>query len=255
VKLEIFVYRDGVAHVKSTLAANSTVSSISLPISRDAANVVVTDENLRLIRHELTNDTILIYAFGASGLYLEYDTAAFTRKDGSVWTLRLNLPVQGRVLLPDGAAIIYFSGKPASIEATDGRPFLTLDRGPWEISYVLSVQTTKTTSTTAASTIQGPEFSLSFLAMVGVVGAATLASLMGLSAILRHRRTSSEMLSPADNEMLQAIRSRGGKIFESELRDSLGLPKTSAWRRVKKLEKMGLVRIRRVGSLNEIELS
>jgi uncharacterized membrane protein len=63
------------------------------------------------------------------------------------------------------------------------------------------------------------------------------------------------MLSPADNEMLQAIRSKGGKIFESELRDSLGLPKTSAWRRVKKLEKRGLIKIRRVGSQNEIELS
>jgi len=38
------------------------------------------------------------------------------------------------------------------------------------------------------------------------------------------------------------------------LRDLLGIPKTSAWRRVKKLERLGLLRTRKIGSQNEVEL-
>lgn len=254
-ELEIFVYKDGVAHVRSTLAVNSTVSAISLPIVREVANVLVTDENRRLIRYDLTNDTVLIYTFGASGVELEYDTTVLTHKDGPVWTLKLSLPVQARVHLPEGAAVIYLSGKPTSIEAKEDKPILNLDRGSWEISYVLPLQTTQTTLVTTKQTIPLPSVSTPSLITVGAMCIVIVVLLVGLIVALRHRRVSPEMLSPADNQMLQAIRSKGGKIFESELRDSLGLPKTSAWRRVKKLEKRGLVKIRRVGSQNEIESS
>jgi len=255
-QLEITVYRDGVAHVSSIVEVNSTVPSISLPLPGEVANVIVTDEKGQLLSNELSLNHIVIYTFGALRVVMDYDTAALTRKDGPVWTLKIDLPVQGRIVLPDGATIVYLSEKPTSIEAKEGRPVLTLAPGSWEISYVISMQVTTTASTTTAATTTLPAIPWSFPTAGAVAIVAIIALIVGLAAFLRRRsRFLSETLSPTDREVLQLIRSRGGRIFESELRDYLGLPKTSAWRRVKKLEKMGLVRTRKVGSLNEIELA
>ena len=267
-QLEITVYRDGVAHVRSIVAVNSTVPSISLLLPGEVANVIVTDEKGQLLSYELTRDSIVIYTFGALSLVLEYDTATLTRKDGLVWTLKIELPVQGRILLPDGAAIVYISERPESIEAKEGRPVLTLAPGSWEISYVIPVQvtttastatapaSTPTASTTSALTSTLTSISSPFPIAAGVATVAIIALIVGLAVFLRRRsRFPSEELSPLDNEVLQFIRSRGGRVFEFELRDYLGLPKTSAWRRVKRLEKMGLIRTRKVGSQNEVELA
>jgi len=267
-QFEVTVYRDGVAHVRSIVAVNSTVPSISLPLPGEVANVIVTDEKGQLLSYELTRDSIVIYTFGASRVALEYDTAALTRKDGPVWTLKIDIPVQGRILLPDGAAIVYLSEKPESIEAKEGRPVLTLAPGSWEVSYAIPVQVTTTASTATApastptaSTTMAPTSApiaipSPFPIAVVLAIAAIIALIVGLAALLRRRsRFSSEALSQTDREVLQLIRSRGGRIFESELRDYLGLPKTSAWRRVKRLEKMGLVRTRKIGLQNEVELA
>lgn len=249
---EITVYRDGVAHVRSIVEVNSTVPSISLPLPAEAANILATDENGRLLRYEQTRDSILVYTFGASKVVLEYDTASLTRKDGTVWTLKTDLPTHGRIVLPDGAIIVYLSEKPTSIEAKDGRPVLILAPGSWEISYVIPLQVTTAASTTTGPTSVPPAIPL----LVFIATVVIIALIAVLGALLRRRsRFSSEALSHTDSEMLQLISSRGGRVFESELRDSLGLPKTSAWRRIKRLEKMGLVRTRKVGSQNEIELA
>jgi uncharacterized membrane protein len=189
---------------------------------------------------------------------MEYDTIALTRKDGPVWTLKIDLDAQGRILLPDGAVVTYVTDRPTSIEAADGRPVLSLARGLWEISYVIPIQATTTTSgiSTTTSTTSIPIVLTPSLAIVGVTGIVIVLLVVGLVIFFRRRsRFLSEPLSPADSQMLQLIDSRGGRMFESELRDALGLPKTSVWRRVKKLEKMGLVRTRKVGSQNEIELA
>ena len=255
-QLEITVYRDGVAHVRSIVEVNSTVPSISLLLPGEVANVLVTDEKGQILSYELTGDNIMIYTFGASRVVLEYDTATLTRKDGPVWTLKIDLPVQGRIFLPDGAAIVYLSDRPESIEAKDGRPVLTLAPGSWEISYVIPMQVTTTATTTTAPTSAPPAIPSSLPIAAGVAGVAIITLIVGLAIFLRRRsRFSSETLSPTDREVLQLIRSRGGRIFEFELRDYLNLPKTSAWRCVKRLEKMGLVRTRKVGSQNEIELA
>jgi len=255
---EIVVYRDGVSRVKSVIEVNSTVPSISLWLYGEAANVMVTDDRGQLLRHELARSSIVIYTVGASTVRMEYDTMALTRKDGPVWTLKIDLGAQGRIFLPDGAVVTYVTDRPASIEAVSGRPVLTLARGLWEISYVIPIHVTTTMSGTSVTTsvTSTPTVLTPSSAIIGAAIIVTVLLVVGLVMFLRRRsRFLSEPLSPADSEMLQLISSRGGRMFESELRDALGLPKTSVWRRVKKLEKVGLVRTRKVGSQNEVELA
>jgi len=250
--LEISVYRDGIARVSCAISVNSTIPSVSLALLGAADNVLVTDEKSQMLRYDMTSKNILIYTLGASRVGVEYDTSTITSKEGPVWTVNLNLAYQGKVILPNDASVIYLNEKPVSIEAQNGRPVLTLREGVWEISYIIPVKTaTSTISTTSAP------LPVAWPSLVAPVIAVALVTVL-LSALRllwkRRPRLLSEQISQADNEVLELIRSRGGRIFESELRDLLGIPKTSAWRRVKKLEGLGLLRTRKIGSQNEVEL-
>ncbi len=70
----------------------------------------------------------------------------------------------------------------------------------------------------------------------------------------RGRGRPTEPLRPEDLEVLGFIRDRGGKVVEAEVRERFAVPRTSAWRQIKRLEQTGHVRIRKVGSQNLIEL-
>jgi len=61
-------------------------------------------------------------------------------------------------------------------------------------------------------------------------------------------------LSELDRLILEAIRERGGSVLQGRLQNELGIPKTTLWRRVKKLEKLGYLRIVKEGTVNRLIL-
>ncbi len=55
--------------------------------------------------------------------------------------------------------------------------------------------------------------------------------------------------------MIQFIAERGGKALEAEIREAFpDLPRTTLWRLVRRLEKMEIVSIKKVGLQNQVEL-
>jgi uncharacterized membrane protein len=68
------------------------------------------------------------------------------------------------------------------------------------------------------------------------------------------RATCLEALDRDEVKVIELLRSRGGRALEAEIREALGLPKTTAWRLVRRLEKKGLVVVRKVGNQNVVEL-
>jgi uncharacterized membrane protein len=89
-----------------------------------------------------------------------------------------------------------------------------------------------------------------------VLAAVVAVAVAGLALRRRRRpgRSSSDSLRPDDLEMLRFIRDRGGKVVEAEIRERFSVPRTSAWRQTKRLEQLGYIRIRKVGSQNQLEL-
>jgi len=85
--------------------------------------------------------------------------------------------------------------------------------------------------------------------------AGAILGILGLVIFMRRGVdiTGSE-LRPEDKEVLQYLAERGGKVLESELRQKLLLPRTSAWRQVRRLERMGYVHVTKEGMQNTIEL-
>ena len=63
----------------------------------------------------------------------------------------------------------------------------------------------------------------------------------------RHLRTD-------DREVIRYIYEKGGGVFASELRKHFDLPKSSAWRMIRRLEKEGVVETRTVGRETYVQL-
>ncbi|MCW4027678.1 MAG: hypothetical protein NWE76_09380 [Candidatus Bathyarchaeota archaeon] len=62
-------------------------------------------------------------------------------------------------------------------------------------------------------------------------------------------------LRQEDREVIQFIAERGGKVLEAEIRERFpDLPRTTAWRLIRRLEKMEIVAVKKIGLQNQIEL-
>jgi len=54
--------------------------------------------------------------------------------------------------------------------------------------------------------------------------------------------------------IIKTLEKKGGSAFQSELQRAIPIPKTTLWRHIKKLERMGIVRIEKVGNQNRVVL-
>ena len=62
-------------------------------------------------------------------------------------------------------------------------------------------------------------------------------------------------LNQEEKDVIQFLVEHGGKAFEAEIRDNFpNIPRTSLWRLVKRLEKMGIISIKKIGLENRVEL-
>ncbi|MFQ6086151.1 MAG: helix-turn-helix transcriptional regulator, partial [Candidatus Bathyarchaeia archaeon] len=61
-------------------------------------------------------------------------------------------------------------------------------------------------------------------------------------------------LRRSDREVVRFIAERGGEVLESEIRSKFDLPKTTVWRLVKRLEENGIVRVKKFGKQNYVQL-
>ncbi len=133
-----------------------------------------------------------------------------------------------------------------------------------------STSSASTTQTTSASTPPPQNSDLLQLAPWLIAAIAIVA----LLAILLRRRTHSTFsykkevrhvdteallrsrphLRLEDREALQYLADSGGEAFETELREKFQLPKTTIWRQVRRLQREGLVEVRKIGGQNLIRI-
>ncbi|MEM3005959.1 MAG: MarR family transcriptional regulator, partial [Candidatus Bathyarchaeia archaeon] len=57
-----------------------------------------------------------------------------------------------------------------------------------------------------------------------------------------------------DREVLRFLAESGGEAFASEIRERFNMPRTSAWRLIRRLRKEGLVEVEEVGGQTLVKL-
>jgi uncharacterized membrane protein len=123
---------------------------------------------------------------------------------------------------------------------------------------VITITQTGTTSIHAAESAGKLGISLTDPAII--VGLIVIVIVM-VAAILAYSKSrgrgmpgEDHTLTKLDRMILESIENAGGSILQGELQATLGLPKTTLWRHVKKLGKLGYIQIVKEGTLNRLIL-
>lgn len=254
----LIVYRDGLVHLTQMLIVNETFPMITLPLlSSSIENVIVLGENQTVLDYEMDGFNLTVFTLGAKNVLLEYDTILLTKKEAEVWTLIVDSPYNLTVFLPENSTVVYLSEMPTAIDTEGSKIMLSLFLGPWEISYVIPLFPQDESTDEEETQIKIP---VEYLIAASVAVAAVF-----LSALILFRRRrgpnvgkileAHPQLKQEDKEVIQFLAEKGGKAFEAEIRERFPeMARTSLWRLVRRLERLEIVEVRKIGLENQVEL-
>lgn len=255
-KAMLTIYRDGNVRIEVELFVGESEFSIMLPLltsSDKVWEIVVLNGTGALLDYDLNDYNITIYSLGSTDVTLEYYTSALTSKEADLWTIKFSSPFELTVEFPVNVTIIFFNRVPSAIRTKDGVISLDLQPGEWEISYHIPIVSPQP-PTPGSQTDQKTPQPLPIL-QIGIIAIAFSVSALVIAFALIKGKRGFRGLSGEEAEIVQYLRERGGRALEAELRERFPyIPRTSMWRTIRRLEKKGVVSVRKVGLQNVVEL-
>jgi uncharacterized membrane protein len=106
-------------------------------------NLVVKDQDAEILESRLLDGMILVNVLGARTVVIDYTTPGLTLKDGPLWGLEAEFPIETNILLPTSATIISMKPVPTSIGVIGEVTTLTMPSGNISIGYIIGVVGTK----------------------------------------------------------------------------------------------------------------
>ncbi|WP_087035868.1 helix-turn-helix transcriptional regulator [Thermococcus litoralis] len=253
-QVELTIYTDGYVKVHYQLIPDEYTSQISLPLlGKNYEGVEVVDENGNPLNFEVYNESLIIYVENAQVVDVSYYTPDLTYKEGLVWTINVSMEYPFDVILPENAVVVDLSELPLKIASN----VITMPPGNQSISYALEF----------AAEEGGKDFYFPVLTFLVVL----ITAISGFLTIRKRKKEApKEELHINRDEFLKKLESfnlnedekrallyileKGGRASQAEVRTALGIPKTTAWRMFKRLERQGLVRIIKGRKENWVEL-
>lgn len=254
-KATLTVYRDGVVHVSITLLVDEYEPLIALPLLSppdSVDNIIVLDEKGSLLLYNLSEGNIIIYSLGSTKVTVEYDTDGLTYKAYGLWTINFTAPFELTLILPENATVMYLSSIPLAIRLSGWRLEMDLSPGNWKISYEIPIGYPPVIPPSKPSDQQIVPLPREYI--TAIVVSVSIVCIVALAAA-QLRRRSIKALSDDEANIIRFLKKKGGRALEAELRESFPhIPKTTMWRLIKRLEKQGIVRVKKVGLQNVVEL-
>ena len=185
---------------------------------------------------------------------------ALTTKEAEVWTLITDYSHNLTINLPVNSTVIYLSESPLSIETKDNTITMILSPGRWEISYILPLLAPDEFPDQIDDAKPPSGFPIVYIAAAAVI---VIAAAIAAFLLYRKRKGPSvgrilkdnPQLGKEDQDVIQFLKEKGGKAFEAELREKFpDTPRTSLWRLVRRLERLEIVEVKKVGLENQVEL-
>ena len=256
--INLIVYRDGLVHVAQTLIADELAPEVTLTLmSPSVENLIVLDENQMAVDYQVVGGNLTIYTLGAESVLVEYDTTALTKKEAEVWTLVSENPYNLTVFLPQNSTVIYLSEMPKAIDTSGTAISLSLHPGSWEISYIVPL--------VPQEELGGDETSSAPIPIEYLVATLVAIAAVILSALLIVRRRKgpdvdkilkvNPQLRKEDKDVILFLAEKDGKAFEAEIREQFpDMARTSLWRLVRRLERLEIVEVKRIGLENQVQL-
>jgi uncharacterized membrane protein len=256
------LYRDGLVHCEQEISLDDYLADVSLLLASESPqNLLLLDENLTAVDYKIVGNNLTAYTLGAKSLSVEYDTIQLTQKEAEVWTLITDFQYNMTVFLPQNSTIVDLSGIPLAIETRENTIILSLAAGNWEISYILPI-ISPAISTSTPNALEQDTSGLGIELIVLILIVAGIIAVSGVVVFIRKRGPrvgkilkENPQLGKEDQEVIQFLIQKEGKAFEAELREKFpNMPRTSLWRLVRRLERLDIVEIKKIGLENQVQL-
>lgn len=263
-RLTATIYADGYVWIEYEVEANPFLPSINLTLfgERFEDLIVVSGDGL-LLDYNFIKNGLEVNTLGLTDIRVSYFTQDLTNKTGRLWTFTIDAPVNITVKLPQELTVVGLNKVPLSISSEGETLTIMFEEGVLTLNYIVTpIKPTTTQLGTAVGWgwLGYTALAAGVLLVGGVVIWITLRRRGRLAAksYVKEKRiidvekilASKPDLRPDDKEALRFLAEVGGEAFEAELRSRLNLPKTSMWRMVRRLQREGLVGVKKVGGQN-----
>jgi len=241
--VELEVYEDGWVNLSYEVSFSDPELVVYLPLYATPTFLVVLDEEDLPLNASVVGKLIEVQLLGAKEVKVSYFTQDLVEKKGAVWTVNLSaIPAKVLLTLPKNTRIVGLSDVPETIitgKEEEGIKVLMPPEATW-VSYVQ-------TYPSAIEGEQGRDWLkfLWFLLPIVFVPAV-------LALVLRRGREKKK-LDQMDKKILKEL-SLGG-LYLKELTQKIGRSKTTAWRRCRTLERVGLLKVIKRPDGNFIKLT
>ena len=272
--LELIMYSDGSTHVSTEIDVDSLSPDFEIDLFGPSVdNFVAVGEDGFLLSSEIIENKATIDTFGSSSITVDYDIHDLISKEGRVWTFSFDSSSDYTLLMPSNSIIVGMSTIPKNMEIMEEQTKLELSSGATEINYILDTPqnlidtpTTDPTSPTVDYTIP---IIFGGLIAAGIAGASIIIKRnksKSLPSSIQIKKQTEEKVDPQtifdyrpdmredDKKIVKFISENGGKAFESELRKKFLQPRTTMWRAVKRLERLGVIEIDKKDMQNLVTL-
>ena len=274
--LDLTIYSDGSTHISSQIQVDSFSPDYEIDLFGPSVdNFVAVGENGFLLTSEIVDNKAIVDTFGSSSITIDYDIHDLISKDGRIWTFSFDSPSDYSLLMPSNSIIVGMSTIPKNMEITDEQTLLELSSGETEISYILGTPQTPVDPTTPPKPTPTEDYTIPI-----IIGGIAAAGIGGASIMIKKNKTKSssiqteikeekpknESVDPQrifdyvpdmredDKKIVRFISENGGQVFESELRKKFLQPRTTMWRAVKRLERLGVIEINKKDMQNLVIL-
>ena len=275
--LELIIYSDGSTHVSTQIDVDPLEPDFELNLfGKSIDNFVATGDTGFLLSEKIVGDKAIIDIFGSSSIIVDYNIDDLVSKEGRVWTFSFDSPSDYTLLMPKNSVIVGMSGLPNNMELVDEQTKLGLTAGLSEINYIF----TPINPTDHKPTISN-ESSFNYIDVV-IIGGSIIAVVIGIVLMLKRKQSKSlpsiiqtefsekrietksndaetifnfrPEMREDDKEIVKFISDKGGQVLESELRKKFLQPRTTMWRAVKRLERLGVIEIDKKDLQNLVKL-
>lgn len=283
--LDLIIYQDGTTHVSTQLDVDPLDPDYTFTLfGPDIDNFVATGENGLLLSAKINGTNVTIDTFDSSKISIDYDIHDLVSKEGRIWTFVLDSDTDYNVLMPKNTVIVGMTNLPINMETINDQNKIHLPAGSSEINYVFPIPVVTPEPTPKDNTKIQPIDDNTFL-IVGLVAAVAGVSAFVLKKLRKpsYRKTSSSSstepiliknldetnekptdvdeylekisdLREDDKAIVKFISENGGQVLESDLRKKFLQPRTTMWRAVKRLERLGLIEIEKKDLQNLVKL-
>lgn len=240
--VEVELYGDGSARVTHRVPADPP-AIVSVELLGSPALLMVTDDGLNPLEFNLTENVLSALLLEGEAVLVSYETKLGSW-NGSL--LEFTIPgSEGRTVLiiPHNMTIVLVDPVPDAISSADGSIMLEYDN-PLEIKVALVGSPEESAGPAGGQSTEEGALP-TYLAILPIAAA--------LVVLLRRRK--SPPITEEEEAILDFVRRRGGRAYMSEIREALELPASTSWRKVRRLEKLGLVKVTRTPAGLLVEVS